>query len=316
VFRRLALVAALILAVFALPVGASADGRELREPPPAWMTPEIRERISDAGPAGVPISRIRGWLGGAQTVTDPCPGVEPYATPQVSAGACQVFPAGCTANFIYHTGEGPFTEISDGRNHFIGIAGHCVDHAKQPVFMQIFTGVIAKVGEVKKLLAGDIGRNGRGIGGIGNDFAIIEIDQGFKVEPRSPAGGPQGIYTGCEPRPVKYWGHGLVVGVGQGRIEGGLATNWFDRSYGWTGVGFPGDSGSGVILADTEQAAGNLTHLLIDFERYPGSDLAGTRVTRALTWMGADYFLVNQDRTKMRATLADTNCGNANAGRG
>jgi hypothetical protein len=114
-FRRLALVAALILAVFALPVGASADGRELREPPPAWMTPEIRERISDAGPAGMPMSRIRGWLGGAQTVTDPCPGVEPYATPQVSAGACQVSPAGCTANFIYHTGEGPFTEISDGR---------------------------------------------------------------------------------------------------------------------------------------------------------------------------------------------------------
>jgi hypothetical protein len=32
VFRRLALVAALILAVFALPVGASADGRELRAP--------------------------------------------------------------------------------------------------------------------------------------------------------------------------------------------------------------------------------------------------------------------------------------------
>jgi hypothetical protein len=52
--------------------------------------------------------------------------------------------------------------------------------------MQIFTGVIAKVGEVKKLLAGDIGRNGRGIGGIGNDFAIIEIDQGFKVEPGVP----------------------------------------------------------------------------------------------------------------------------------
>jgi hypothetical protein len=82
------------------------------------------------------------------------------------------------------------------------------------------------------------------------------------------------------------------------------------------GVPSPFSGVGGVILADTEQAAGNLTHLLIDFERYPGSDLAGTRVTRALTWMGADYFLVNQDRTKVRATLADTDCGNANVGSG
>lgn len=302
---------------------------ELRASAPFWMTAPIQRRISAAGPGGVPLRRIQRWvdqgLAGAdqrdQTVQEPCPTVDAYRTvgPTVKAGACQVAPFGCTANFIYYRGpQEALPPVSDGRNHFIGTAGHCVEHANQPVFMQVEAAgaVVAKVGEVHKILAGDIGRNGFGNGGIGNDFAIIQIDAGFQVDPQMPAPilGPQGIYTGCETQPVKWYGHGLGVAVGQGRAETGLATNWYDRSYGWTAVTpLPGDSGSGVLTADGA-AAGNLTHLLVDFERYPGSTLAGTRLTRALTWMGAGYSLVNQDYTTVRATMADTDCGNADAG--
>lgn len=321
--RRVVVAAAAMALLFALaPAGALGEStKPPREPAPFWMTPQIQKRIDAAGTKGVSLSQIRSWVRAGlagqsrrqQTVPEPC-GPEPYEEPRVNANACQVAPYGCTANFIYHNGPEPIApEFSDGRHHFIGTAGHCVDHANQPVYMQIFTGLVAKVGEVEKILAGDIGRNGRGNGGLGNDFAIVEIDAGFKVEPRTPIGGPQGIYTGCEPQLVKYWGHGFGVVVGPGKLEGGVATNWFDRSYGWAGVGLPGDSGSGVLIEGSNQAAGNLTHLLIDFRRYPGSNLAGTRVTRALTWMGGNYFLVNQDRTKSRVTMADTACGNADA---
>ena len=60
-------------------------------------------------------------------------------------------------------------------------------------------------------------------------------------------GGPQGVYTGCGPTPVFHYGHGYGVAVGQGKVEGGLATNVYDDGYGWTGAGAPGDSGSGVL---------------------------------------------------------------------
>ena len=65
-----------------------------------------------------------------------------------------------------------------------------------------------------------------------------------------------GIYTGCGPVGVKYYGHGYGVAVGPSKVEAGLATNWHDDGYGWTGLGAPGDSGSPVLTADG-LAAGN-----------------------------------------------------------
>jgi hypothetical protein len=340
--RHLAMLwAAIALALGMTAVGASGttlgtspsqvSTGELRVPAPFWMTAAIQRRITAAGTKGVSLQRIQRWVdqglaGQAkqdQTVPEPCPTVDAgykTAEPTVKAGACQVAPFGCTANFIYYLGAAAtMPHTSDGQHQFIGTAGHCVEHANQPVFMQVTAaGVIAKVGEVKKILSGDIGRNGAGNGGIGNDFAIIQIDPGFQVDPQMPAPtlGPQGIYTGCEAQAVKWYGHGYAVAMGQGRPEVGLATNWYDRSYGWTSAtGLPGDSGSGVLTADGA-AAGNLTHLLIDPDRYPGNTFAGTRVTRALTWMGTGYSLVNEDYTTVRATTADTDCGNANAGTG
>jgi hypothetical protein len=207
----------------------------------------------------------------------------------VSAGTCEVYPYGCTANFIY----------SDGTQNYIGTAGHCVDNVGQDVYMQVNSpGVgasIADVGTVSKFVNG----------GVGNDYSVIAIRPGFAVDPKLPEGGPQGIYTGCGPIPVEYWGHGFGVAVGQGKLEGGLATNWYDDGYGWTGVGAPGDSGSGVVTATGLQAAGDFTHLIVDPAAYPGSDSAGTRITKILAATGLQ--LVNADGTT--TGTASTSCG-------
>ena len=51
--------------------------------------------------------------------------------------------------------------------------------------------------------------------------------------------------------------------VAQGKPEGGLAPHWYSDGYGWYGVGFPGDSGSGVTIQDN-RSAGNFTHIIIN----------------------------------------------------
>ncbi len=292
---------------------SAAERSKSRAAPPSWMkSKQIRKRIRAAGDKGVRIRTIRRWvrngLAGKRAQQDdppmmPCPNADP-STADVYSGQCVVFPAGCTANFLFKIGAEPLPAASDGRTAFIGTAGHCVDHANQTVFMQRGPTIIA-VGVVRKHVNG----------GIGNDFAAIRVNEGLTLDPHSPAGGPQGIYTGCEPQAVKYWGHGFGVLVGPGKLEGGVATNWFDRAFAWTGAGLPGDSGSGVTIVGTDAAAGDFTHLVID-PKYPGSDLAGTRITRILGFLGGNYFLVNQDRTTARATMADTDCGNASNGGG
>jgi hypothetical protein len=307
-------VAALVVAVLSIaimPAGAAAaDGASTaRVKAPAWMTKTIRARISKAGAKGVSMTKIRRWVrGGAagrrakeEPVADPCPGASP--SDKLQSNTCITYPAGCTANFIYHYGPGPVGDTSDGRNYYIGTAGHCVDHANQHVFMQVGAAMV-DVGTVFKLFHGD----------IGNDFTAIRIRQGIRVEPRTPIGGPNGIYTGCDPSDVEYWGHGYEFAVGPGKTEGGLALDWFDRSFGWAGPAFGGDSGSGVIVGSSGEAAGILTHLVVDPARYPASITAGTRVTRALTFLGANFYLVNEDYSTSRADMSDTSCGNSDAG--
>ena len=166
--------------------------------------------------------------------------------------------------------------------------------------MQVDTTTIATVGTVSHMTSGD--------GEPGNDWALIRIDPAvaskWGVNPAVPVvGGPQGIYTGCEVTGVKYFGHGYGVAVAQGKPEAGVATNWFDDGFGWTGFGAPGDSGSPVLLADG-RAAGDFTHLIVDIGRYPGSDHAGTRITKALSRFAVR--LVNANGTTTGA--ASTNC--------
>jgi hypothetical protein len=281
----LAVVAVLVLSLSATTASAAST---LRTSKPAWFTTTFKKQVNKSGNKGKAKPQADG-----PGATDVCPGIDPSsptpATTVVSAGTCEVYPYGCTANFIY----------SNGSQYFIGTAGHCVDKVGQAVYMQVNTpGVgasIANVGTVSKFVNG----------GVGNDYSVIAIAPGFTVDPKLPQGGPQGIYTGCGPTAVLHYGHGYGVAVAQGKLEGGLATNWYDDGYGWTGAGAPGDSGSAVVTADGFQAAGDFTHLIVDIGAYPGSDLAGTRITKILA--GTGLSLVNADGT--RTPAASTSCG-------
>lgn len=283
---------------------------------PFWMkSKQIRERIDAAGTRGVRYAKIARWvaLGKAgaknadEPVPDPCPTAEPGTRPNsIHANACITYPAGCTANFIFHKGSEPFAGVSDGRNYFIGTAGHCVDHAGQPVYMDNGASAVVRAGEVFKLMNG----------GPGNDFAAVRIDAGHQVDPRMPSiGGPRGIYQGCVPgQTVTWWGHGFGFAVGQGNPGTGLVNAWWDTAYGFAGDALPGDSGSGVVIDESLEAAGNLTHLTTDPRYFPAPNV-GTRLTRALYWLGGEFFLVNEDGSYSDAER-DTNCGNPNNGNG
>jgi hypothetical protein len=276
-----AVVAVLVLGVAA---GGASAASTLRTPHPKWFTAKYKKQVNKRGAKGKPSPRADG-----PGALDICPGVQPVTTPTVQAGTCEVYPYGCTANFVY----------SNGSQYYIGTAGHCVDKVGQSVYMQVSTpGVgasIANVGTVSQFVNG----------GVGNDYAVIAVAPGLAVDPAFPTGGPNGVYTGCGPEVVRHYGHGYVVAVAQGKQEGGLATNWFDDGYGWTGVGAPGDSGSGV-LTSTGMGAGDFTHLIVDTS-YPGSDLAGTRLTKILARTGLS--LVNADGSLSRETA--TSCGGA-----
>ncbi|HEX4717340.1 MAG TPA: hypothetical protein VH300_02345 [Thermoleophilaceae bacterium] len=287
--KRTALLAGAAVLVLAVLASSATAATTLRTAHPSWFTPKFKKQVKKAGKRGKAKPRAAAGPG----TTDVCPGVDPNSptpsTTVVSAGTCEVFPYGCTANFVY----------TNGSSDFIGTAGHCVDKVGQDVYMQVNTpGVgasIADIGTVSKFVNG----------GVGNDYSVIAIRSGFAVDPKLPEGGPQGIYTGCGPTAVLHYGHGYGVAVGQGKLEGGLATNWYDDGYGWTGVGAPGDSGSAVVTANGFQAAGDFTHLIVDLTGYPGSDLAGTRITKILA--GTGLRLVNADGTT--SGTATTNCG-------
>jgi len=271
-------------------------------PAPAWFTNQFRDRVDAAGHKGVPVD--------GPSVLDVCPGVVLHQN-GVGTGTCLVYPYGCTANFVYYNGTGATAPaVSDGRHLFLGSAGHCSDKAGQPVYAAISTpGVgpsIARIGTVSKRVE-KYGDNGSVL-----DVESIRIAKGYRVYPDSPVGGPKGIYDGCQVgTPVKYWGHGYGIAMGQGKPEGGESAHWYDNGYGWFGPSFPGDSGSAVLDASSNQAVGDLdaiVELYVPPVYLPGETI-GTRITSILRWLGSSYKLVNQDYTLSRDTT--TACGNA-----
>jgi len=249
---------------------ATAEG-PVREPA-KFMKAKMEKKLSKKGAKGVHIPLA--------ALNTECPGVQ---SPGVSAGGCIVAPYGCTANFIF----------TDGSSQYVGTARHCADRIGQEVTMQVDTTTLAVVGTVSHMTSGE--------GEPGNDWALIQIDPAvaskWGVNPAVPVvGGPNGIYTSCAATPVVHYGHGYGVAVAQGKLEGGLATNWNSTGYGWTGFGAPGDSGSPVLTAGG-QAAGDFTHLIVDPGTYPGSTLAGTRITRALSQFGVSLVNANGSLT-------------------
>ena len=266
--RKTLFVVALLCAAVAAP-NASAAVRTLEKPSP--LSEQLRQKIHNAGADGVQMANeeLNLW----------CPG---YQQPGVSAAGCIVDPAGCTANFVF----------TDGSSKYVGTAAHCTDKVGDRVVMQVDTTTLAEIGTVVKRTGAEE---------PGRDFALIRIDPDvvtkWGVNPAIPVvGGPQGIYDGCDPQPVKNYGHGYAATVGQGKPQGGLAYVFYSDGYSWAGNGLPGDSGSPVVLADN-RAAGNFTHIILADLRgiYVPGTLAGMRVTEILSFLGSGYRLVNAD---------------------
>jgi len=272
----LALAGAALLLVPA--TGSAATGR----PRPAWLTPSLLAQIHNAGARGVSV--------GDERLNTDCPGVQGAG---VAAGGCIVAPAGCTANFVF----------ASGGSQYIGTARHCVNAIGDELVMQVDPTTLAVVGTVAYMTSGE--------GEPGNDWSLTRIDPAvaakWGVSPEVPiVGGPYGVYSGCDlGTPLLHYGHGYGVAVSQGKVEGGVSTNWHDDGFGWAGVGAPGDSGSGVLTSDG-QAVGDFTHLIVDLGDYLGSNLAGMRITRMMSQFGVS--LVNADGS-LTPPGATTNCG-------
>ena len=189
----------------------------------------------------------------------------------IRPGSWMIAPAGCTMNFVFG---------SPG-SYSIGTAGHCGNAGEAVTLLTLAPGganpVLVELGTVQKSVNG----------GIGNDFALVSIRPELQswVSPTiAVVAGPCGSYTGSGPEPVFHYGHGLAVGTG-GTPRAGLALTWENNAFGWSGAAAPGDSGSAVRVNTGMQAAGDLTHLVVDTAWLP-SYIAGTRMSRILQIAG------------------------------
>ncbi len=238
----------------ALPYG-SGHAVPLKAATPAWFTDELAARVDAAN--GAPV---------AGPSDAPLPGEI-----GIRPGSWMIAPAGCTMNFVFG---------SPG-SYSIGTAGHCGKNGEDVVLLTLAPGganpVLVELGTVQKSVDG----------GIGNDFALVSIRPELQswVSPTiAVVAGPCGSYTGSGPEPVFHYGHGLAVGTG-GTPRAGLALKWESSAFGWSGAAAPGDSGSAVRVNTGMQAAGDLTHLVVDTTWLP-SYIAGTRMSRILQIAG------------------------------
>ena len=138
-----------------------------------------------------------------------------------------------------------------------------------------------------------------GEGVPGNDWALIRIDPAVAAEVgRQPGDArhrrPERRLHGLRPgRRSSTTATATASPSARARSRAASRRTGYDDGYGWTGVGAPGDSGSGVLTAAGGPAVGDFTHLIVDIGAYPGTDLAGTRITKILSQFGVS--LVNAD---------------------
>jgi len=227
----------------------------LKAAKPAWFTDALAARVDAAN--GAPV---------AAPPEAPLPGEV-----GIRPGSWMIAPAGCTMNFVFG---------SPG-SYSIGTAGHCGAAGEAVTLLTVAPGganpVLVELGTIQRSVDG----------GIGNDFAIVSIRPELQewVSPTiAVVGGPCGSYGGSGPEPVFHYGHGLAVGTG-GTPRAGLALTWQANAFGWSGAAAPGDSGSAVRVHTGMQAAGDLTHLVVDTNWLP-SYIAGTRMSRILQIAG------------------------------
>jgi hypothetical protein len=238
----------------AVPYGAG-HAIPLKAARPAWFTDELAARVHAAN--GAPV---------AAPQDAPLPGEI-----GIRPGSWMISPAGCTMNFVFG---------SPG-SYSIGTAGHCGKAGETVTLLTLAPGganpVLVDIGTVQRSVDG----------GIGNDFALVSIRPELQswVSPTiAIVAGPCGAYGGSGPEAVFHYGHGLAVGTG-GTPRAGLALTWQASAFGWSGAATPGDSGSAVRVNTGMQAAGDLTHLVVDTNWLP-SYIAGTRIGRILQIAG------------------------------
>ncbi|MGH3646723.1 MAG: hypothetical protein ACRDTM_06065 [Micromonosporaceae bacterium] len=240
---------------------AGATVKELIKPTPSWFTDELAAKAHAAAERGEGVAIPDG-------VDYPTSGL---AFTGIRPGAWILEPAGCTANFVFG---------SPGSYH-IGTAGHC-----------------AEVGDVVTIIAAPgllmtIGKTVKSVdGGIGNDFALIQIYSSMQqhVNPSMAYfGGPTGAGSPQFGDICEHAGHGLVIGTGGTPRAGvvvyrGPGEASGSDAFAWDGAASPGDSGSPVRLADGK-AAGDLTHLVVGGPYVPGV-IAGTSIAKMLKIAG------------------------------
>lgn len=288
-----------------VPEGAQplGDGRyavELKAPTPDWYTPQLHADALKARESGrgAPLpAEARSEFESALLFT----GIRP--------GSWMISPAWCTLNFVFGNpdagtatsggggsddgksnngkGSGKNNDKGNGSGKekktggsggsgggtgvYVGTAGHCSETGEEVVIVAA-PGVLMNIGRTVKSVDG----------GVGNDFALIEIYPEM-VQYVNPSmtyfGGPDGIKSPEIGDAIVHAGHGAAVGTG-GTPRAGVVTyvgngdNNARTAYGWDGAASPGDSGSATRHADG-RAEGNLTHLVVGGEYVPAI-IAGT----------------------------------------
>lgn len=201
---------------------------------PAWWTKEVRDRAYEAGLRGLAYDFERG--------EDVNPTLHyPHQVlirPGTQIFPDSIFPGWCTAAFVF----GPRALGYDA----ISTAGHCTLYAGDPVFGLVAPSTVLFFGATRVTT---------GSGGIGNDWAVIDVDPLW--EPATDAdvaiiGGPCGEVTATSlsqvpSRTVKHVGHGTAVGTG-GTPRVGTLTGLTSTYATYTSITQGGDSGSPVLV--------------------------------------------------------------------
>ncbi len=244
-----------------IPLGNGNHAVELKKATPAWYTTELHQRVVAAGRRGrsVPLPENADVPQSALAFT----GIRP--------GSWTLTPSWCTLNFVF------------GAETHIGTAGHCASVGDE-VTIVAAPGVLMNIGSTVRSVDG----------GIGNDFALIQIHPAMQqyVNPSMAiVGGPTGTKAPALGDAIVHVGHGAALGTGGTARPGavtypnfpvvgealGQAPNDTD-AYGWNGAVSPGDSGSGA-RAVTGEAVGNVTHLVVGMDYLP-STFVGTTIQR------------------------------------
>lgn len=184
-----------------------------------------------------------------------CQGIRPGARITVGNSIC-------TLSFIY----------TDGSRIYATTAGHCITIGQ--------TARISGVGAIGTTVYST------GSGGVGNDFAIIEVPSSLHhhVDPAMcQYGGPERDNTASIlGKAILHTGHGLGLVEAPPRAKAGAGFGWGTKSFSWIGAAVPGDSGS-AVQTGTGEALGVTTHIGAAF--IDGNNF-GSRADRALSDAG------------------------------